>query len=219
MKKEVGVSLLSADWSNLKKELARIKTADHIHFDVMDGHFVPNLSYGPKLGEIVRRHTRLPVWSHLMVTNPEQHLAAFASFSQGIIVHVELQDFEKNGTNRLKNLLIAIKKKTKVGLALNPETPVRRVAPYLHMLDAVLVMSVHPGSGGQQFIRSVIPKFKYLREQQQRLKKEKKKTFKIMVDGGINLQTKRLVAADVFVAGSYVMHAKNAQRAIASLRD
>ena len=208
MKKEVGVSLLSDDWSNIKRELARVKDADHIHLDVMDGHFVPNLSFGPHLGTIVRQNTQLPIWSHLMVDNPLQYIDAFAPFSDGIIIHQEIG----GGMKQIKNILRAIQKHSLVGIALNPETPVRAVVPYLPLLDAVLLMSVHPGFGGQKFLPVVRAKCRALRALQ------KKYSFKIMVDGGITAATMKGLDADVVVAGTYVSSAKNPAHAIAALR-
>jgi len=205
MKKEVGVSLLSADWSNIKNELSRIKNADHIHLDVMDGHFVPNLSFGPHLGMMIKKNSIIPIWSHLMVSNPEQYITDFAKFSKGIIIHQEIKEDKRRILNK-------IRKKCRAGIAVNPETPIEKIEPYLDLIDIVLVMSVHPGKGGQKFIKKVSSKFKYLRQKQQ------KHNFKIMVDGGINYKTKKYVDADILVAGSYVMQSKDKRKSIEQLR-
>ena len=191
-------SILSADFACLGTEVDRVAAeADLLHVDVMDGHFVPNLTIGPPVVQALRKHTDLFLDCHLMVDNPEVLLDDFADAgADRCIVHIELGD--------PRPLFAELRKRdVGVGLVLNPETPVDTVLPYLAEVDLLLVMSVHPGWGGQQFIPDVLDKVRVARQaiDEQSLSAE------IEIDGGINVETAPLAAAagvDILVAGSAV---------------
>jgi ribulose-phosphate 3-epimerase len=205
-------SILSADFAQLGAEIDRVAAeADLLHVDVMDGHFVPNLTIGPPVVEALRKHTELFLDCHLMVDNPQVLLGDFADAgADRCIVHVELGD--------PRPLFAELRERNVgVGIVLNPETPVDRVVPYLVDVDLVLVMSVHPGWGGQQFIVEVLDKVRVLRSaiDEQRLDVE------IEIDGGINVDTAQLAAragVDVLVAGSAVFGAPDPAAAARDIR-
>jgi len=205
-------SILSADFAQLGAEVDRVAAeADLLHVDVMDGHFVPNLTIGPPVVEALRKHTELFLDCHLMVDNPQVLLADFADAgADRCIVHVELGD-PRPLFDELRERNVG------VGIVLNPETPVDSVLPYLADVDLVLVMSVHPGWGGQQFIADVLDKVRVLRAEidDQRLAVE------IEIDGGINVDTAPLAAragVDILVAGSAVFHAADPLAAARDIR-
>ena len=211
MKIKIAPSILSADFSCLAAELKKVQVAgaDLIHVDVMDGHFVPNITIGPVVVKYMRKVTRLPLDVHLMIEDPAKYIDAFVkSGSDMITVHIE--------TVNLKEL-VAIAKKlkakgVKLGISLNPATPLAKIKKALPLVDFVLVMSVNPGFGGQEFIPGAINKIKQLRAI---FKKD------IAVDGGINEENARKVisaGANVLAAGSYIFGAKNTKQAINSLR-
>ena len=194
-------SILSADFARLGEEVDRVKeAADLLHVDVMDGHFVPNLTIGPPVVESLRAHTDLFLDCHLMVDNPDVLLDDFANAgADRCIVHVELGD-----PRPLFDKLRA--RDVGVGIVLNPETPVDAVLPYLADVDLLLVMSVHPGWGGQGFMAEVLDKVRVARGaiDDQGLDVE------IEIDGGINVDTAPSAAAagvDILVAGSAVFRA------------
>jgi ribulose-phosphate 3-epimerase len=196
----LSASILSADFSCLGEQIHEVEKAgiDWIHVDVMDGHFVPNLTMGPFIVEACRRITQCPLDVHLMVEAPEALLPAFAQAgASNLTVHVEtcpdihrtFQTIHSLGCN--------------AGIVLNPDTPVDSVQPFLPFVDLVLVMSVHPGYSGQEFIPEVLPKITALR---QMIDKTNRPIW-LEVDGGINEDTLplvRLAGADVFVAGSAI---------------
>jgi len=205
-------SILSADFAQLGVEVDRVAAeADLLHVDVMDGHFVPNLTIGPPVVQALRKHTELFLDCHLMVDNPQVLLADFADAgADRCIVHVELGD-PRPLFDELRERNVG------VGIVLNPETPVDSVLPYLGDVDLVLVMSVHPGWGGQQFIADVLDKVRVLRAQidDQRLAVE------IEIDGGIHLGTAQEATAagvDVLVAGSAIFGSPDPLAAARALR-
>jgi len=193
-------SILSADFARLGEQVAEVEAAgaDRIHIDVMDGHFVPNITIGPLVIRALRRVTRLPLEAHLMITEPDRYLEAFAEAgADGLTVHVE-------GAIHLHRTLESIVKLgRRVGLALNPATPATVLDEVLSELDLVLVMTVDPGFGGQDFIASTVPKIRRIRELIDRVRP----ACELEVDGGIHPETAPLVVeagARVLVAGSAV---------------
>ena len=193
-------SILSADFARLGEQVAEVEAAgaDRIHVDVMDGHFVPNITIGPLVVRALRRVTRLPLEAHLMITEPDRYLEAFAEAgADGLTVHVE-------GAIHLHRTLESIVKLgRRVGLALNPATQAAVLEEVLSELDLVLVMTVDPGFGGQDFIASTVPKIRRIRELIDRVRP----ACELEVDGGIHPATAPLVVeagARVLVAGSAV---------------
>jgi len=193
-------SILSADFARLGEQVAEVEAAgaDRIHVDVMDGHFVPNITIGPLVIRALRRVTRLPLEAHLMITEPDRSLEAFAEAgADGLTVHVE-------GAIHLHRTLESIVKLgRRVGLALNPATQAAVLEEVLSELDLVLVMTVDPGFGGQDFIASTVPKIRRIRELINRVRP----ACELEVDGGIHPATAPLVVeagARVLVAGSAV---------------
>ncbi len=211
---KIAPSLLSADFLNLAGEVRKAEQggADWLHVDVMDGHFVPNITIGPLVVEALYPATRLPLDVHLMIDRPEDHIAAFAKAGAAYLtVHAE-------ACNHLHRVIHQIKEKgVKAGVSLNPHTPVCLVESILGDVDLVLVMSVNPGFGGQSFIPSVLPKIAELK----RLAGEKGYQYLIEVDGGVNVKTAPQAVkagATVLVAGSAVFAQSDVAGAIASLR-
>ncbi|MBU0548496.1 MAG: ribulose-phosphate 3-epimerase [Candidatus Omnitrophica bacterium] len=211
MKIKIAPSILSADFNNLAAELKKVQRAgaDLIHVDVMDGHFVPNITIGPVIVKYMRKATKLPLDVHLMIENPAKYLSAFVNAGSDMItVHIE--------TVTVKELAVMSKglnnKAVKLGVSLNPATSLDKIKKALPLVDFVLVMSVNPGFSGQEFIPGALRKIKQLRAI---FKKD------IAVDGGINNLTGRQVinaGANIIVAGSYIFGAKNTKKAINSLR-
>jgi len=198
--KKLAPSILSADFSRLGEEVAAATRAgaDYIHVDVMDGHFVPNITIGPLVVEAVRRSTHLPLDVHLMISKPDLYLQDFVRAGADIIgIHVEILPHLHRTLQRIKEL------GAKASVTLNPATPLLAVEHVLDQVDQILLMTVNPGFGGQAFIDSVVPKIKALRE----IVDQRGLAVEVEVDGGINVETIGEVAragADVFVAGSAV---------------
>ncbi len=212
---KVAPSLLSADFSRLGEEIRAVEAAgaDVIHVDVMDGHFVPNITIGPLIVEAARRSTKLPLDVHLMITNPERYVADFAKAGADYLtVHVET-------AFHLDRLVQSIKehKGVKAAVALNPATPLTSLDYVLSNVDMVLIMSVNPGFGGQTFIPSALEKIARLRK---RIDDLGLKT-EIEVDGGVKPSNAAEVikaGADILVAGSAVFGAKDYAAAIRGIR-
>ncbi len=193
MKRILSPSILSADFSRLAEEVSLLEDMgiEEIHLDVMDGHFVPNITIGPPVIKSLRKETDLFFDAHLMITHPARYFDRFIDAgADGITCHVEVEESKKC-------LDMAVKEGIRAGISLNPETPLEKVLPYLEKADMVLVMTVHPGFGGQRFIREMIPKISALRDY---IEKNGLDT-RIQVDGGINTET----AEDVLKAGAEIL--------------
>jgi ribulose-phosphate 3-epimerase len=200
MKKKLAPSILSADFTRLGEEVAAVTAAgaDYIHVDVMDGHFVPNITIGPLVVEAVRSSTTVPLDVHLMISQPDLYLQDFIEAGADILgVHIEILPHVHRTIERIKEL------GAKASVTLNPATPLATLEYVLDIVDQVLIMSVNPGFGGQKFIETVVSKIRGLRQTID----ERGLAVELEVDGGINLETISQVAqagADVFVAGSAV---------------
>ena len=206
MKKiKVSPSILSADFSQLGKEIKRLEQAgaDMIHVDVMDGHFVPNLTIGPPVIGALRKYTKLPFDVHLMISPVHKYIKSYAESGADIItIHPETTESLKKSINEIKGF------GKKVGLSLNPESKIELILDYLHEIDLVLVMSVHPGFGGQKFIPKTLEKIKMLND----LKEEKKLDFEIEVDGGVNFSNFKSIldaGANILVSGTTIFKENN----------
>ena len=211
---KIAPSILSADFANLGRDVERIAQwgADVVHFDVMDGTFVPTITFGPAMCKAVRPYTKLPIDVHIMVEHPETYIIPFKEAGADYLTfHVEA---DRHSHRTLQNIR---KAGMKAGIALNPGTPVSMVEPVLSECDLVLVMSVNPGAGGQSFIPGALDKIASLA----RLKQEKGYTYEIEVDGGINGETALLAGqagATMLVSGSSVFKAEDPAALIKKMR-
>ena len=201
MKKiQISPSILSADFSNLEKDIKKLETAgaDMIHVDVMDGHFVPNITIGPPVIKALRSKTSLPFDVHLMIDPVHKYIKDFANAGADIItIHPEATPNLQESIDEIRSF------KKKVGISLNPDTKIDIVEDYLDKVDLILIMSVYPGFGGQKFISDVLEKIKSLKD----YKDKKKLNFDIEVDGGINFSNFKSVidaGANVLVSGTTI---------------
>ncbi|MFS0915712.1 ribulose-phosphate 3-epimerase [Brevibacillus sp. 179-C 1.1 NHS] len=212
---KIAPSILSADFARLGEEILDVEKggADWIHVDVMDGHFVPNITIGPLIVDAIRPVTKLPLDVHLMIEEPDRYIPQFAkSGADWITVHQE-------ACRHLHRTLHLIKEHgVKAGVVLNPATPISTIEPVLADLDMVLLMTVNPGFGGQKFIHSVVSKIAQLR---QMLNERGLGHVEIEIDGGVNAETARLceeAGATVLVAGSAVFNQVDRGQAITAIR-
>lgn len=210
----IAPSILSADFSKLGEEISAVERAgaDIIHVDVMDGHFVPNITIGVPVVKSIRKTTKLPLDCHLMIKDPGKYIEDFANAGADMIsVHVETCD--------LKKLLPAIKHLgVKAGAVVNPPTPLEKLIPYTELVDFILVMTVNPGFGGQGMIEDCLDKIKRLKD----IRERKGLSFLIEVDGGIkadNVQKVKDAGADIYVAGSAIFNHPPYDVVISKLRE
>lgn len=210
---KIAPSILSADFAKLGEEIKDVEPfVDYIHVDVMDGHFVPNITIGPLVVESIRPITDLPLDVHLMIENPEHYISAFAKAGADLIsVHYEACPHLHRVIQQIKG------ENVKAGVVINPATPVSAIEPILNDVDLVLVMTVNPGFGGQSFIESTVSKIKQLKK----LKEQYQYTYLIEVDGGVNKDTAKLctdAGADILVAGSAIFNQPDRKKAIEDIK-
>lgn len=212
--KKIAPSILSADFSRLGEEIRAVESAgaDWIHIDVMDGHFVPNITIGPAVVASLRKVTRLPFDVHLMIANPDQYVDAFIDAGSDILtVHVE-------AATHLNKTISSIKARgIKAGVSLNPATPLIMAEPVLADIDMLLIMTVNPGFSGQKFIKGCLPKIRQARE----LISSRAHNICIEVDGGVTVDNIASIAeagADVFVGGSSVFGSNDYEKTIRQMK-
>ena len=206
MKKiQISPSILSADFSQLGNEIRRLEEAgaDMIHVDVMDGHFVPNLTMGAPIIKALRQCTKLPFDVHLMISPVHKYIQDYAKAGADIItIHPEATENIEDSIQHIKSL------NKKVGVSLNPETKIDKVTEFLNEVDLILIMSVHPGFGGQKFMPEVLDKIKELKK----IKNQKNLDFDIQIDGGINFDNYKLAinaGANILVSGTTIFKNNN----------
>ena len=211
----IAPSILAADFAKMGEEVSRMEKngADMIHYDVMDGMFVPNISFGPQMLKAIRPYTTLPIDVHLMIVEPIRYIKEYAkNGADYITVHYE-------ACKDLRATLQAVKELgVKVGLSISPDTPASVVKDYVNDCDMILVMSVYPGFGGQKFIEASLDKIKEISE----YVKNSGKEIRIEVDGGINLETSKLAkqaGADTLVAGSAVFNAPSPKEMMENMKN
>ena len=208
----IAPSVLAADFSDLKNEIHKVKETKWLHIDVMDGHFVPNISFGPVIVKAIRKVSDQIFDTHLMISNPMKYAEPFVKAgSNRITFHIETVDDPMKVIQYLKSLDV------KVGISIKPQTKVETIKQYLKDIDQVLVMSVEPGFGGQKFDPSSIAKIEELAI----VRKQHKLDFLIVVDGGVNQNNAPLLkeaGTDVLVAGSYIFNSESPQERINALR-
>ena len=212
---KIAPSILSADFSNLQRDIELVEKggADYIHVDVMDGQFVPNITFGPNIVQAIRPITKLPLDVHLMIVDPEKYIPAFAKAGADIItVHVEATPHIHRALQMMKDLGV------KSGVVINPGTPITMIKHVLPIADQVVVMTVNPGFGGQSFIEETVEKIAELSE----LRDQNNWHYSIEVDGGIVPETAQIcqkAGADVFVAGSYIYNSEDPVGQINQLKE
>ncbi len=209
---KVAPSILTADFLNLAKELKTIKSADSFHIDIMDGNFVPNISFGPYITKLTNDFTQTPLDIHLMVDWPDFWIDKFnLNNTHNITFHFESKSDVNQTISKIKET------GKKVGISIKPSTEVKAIIPFLSKIDIVLVMSVEPGFGGQKFISNALNKICELAE----FRKKHHLNFEIEVDGGVdqtNISAIKQAGADIVVAGSYIFNQADRAAAISSLK-
>jgi ribulose-phosphate 3-epimerase len=214
----VAPSLLSADFGRLAEEIKRAEDAgaDLLHVDVMDGHFVPNITMGPVIVEAIKRSATVPLDVHLMISDPIKYLGPFADAGADYLTfHLEVVDDARAVARAFRE------KGVHPGISVNPETPVDGALDVLDVVDQVLVMTVHPGFGGQTFLADNVEKIRRIREAEPLKRKGAAGALHVSVDGGINEKTGPLVCeagADVLVAGTFLFKSRDMKVTLASLR-
>lgn len=207
----ISPSILSADFANLERDIKRVEDAgaDWIHVDVMDGHFVPNITIGVPVVKSIKKVSNLPLDVHLMIENPEKYIKSFAEAGSDILTfHYEAVTDVNSVVNIIKSYGV------KAGMSIKPNTPAEKILEFLPLLDLVLVMTVEPGFGGQKFILMCAEKIPVI-------KKNASENLIIQVDGGINSETAKICTAygaNSLVAGNYIYKSSSIQKAIQSLR-
>ena len=214
MSTKIAPSILAADFGNLSRdcEIVNKSNADWFHLDVMDGLFVPNISFGMPVVSSIRKLTKKPLDVHLMIIEPERYIDKFVDIGSDILtVHIE-------ATSQMNNILDKIKKSSvKSGIAINPDTPINKLEDYINKVDLICLMGVHAGFGGQKFIEKTFDRLIELKS----LINSKNSSALIEIDGGVdNTNSKKLksLGADILVAGSYIFKSSDINKAIDSLK-
>ena len=208
----ISPSILSADFANLENDIKRVEKAgaDWLHIDVMDGHFVPNITIGVPVVNSIKKITTLPLDVHLMIENPEKYIEPFVKAGADILT------FHYEAVENVEHIVKLIKSYgVKAGMSIKPDTPAEEILKYLPVLDLLLVMTVEPGFGGQKFMEKCAEKISVIKQAAQ-------ENLIIQVDGGINAQTARICThygANSLVAGNYIYKSTDVELAIKSLRD
>ncbi|MCX5800301.1 MAG: ribulose-phosphate 3-epimerase [Candidatus Eisenbacteria bacterium] len=216
---KIAPSVLSADFGRLSEQLRSVESggADLIHVDVMDGHFVPNITFGPIIVSAIRKLTKLPLCVHLMISEPWRYASNFCDAGADYLsFHWEASSDRGVRADLIESTISLIREKSvKPGLAVNPETPASAIFPFLETLDLVVIMSVHPGFGGQGFIKEVLPKIREMS------RKRQTHNFEIEVDGGVSLETAPAIVeagATMLAVGSHVFGSPDPASQVKALR-
>lgn len=207
---KIAPSILTANFNDLKNEIDSVMTADLLHIDIMDGHFVPNISFGPAITKTVSKISKIPLDIHLMVKKPCDWIESFHfENTKYITVHYESEDFNQ-AIKMIKD------RGLKAGLSLKPKTDVSVLIPYLYHIDLILIMTVEPGFGGQRFMKDMLKKVRFLKD----YKTKYNLSFEIEVDGGINDKTMsdaKASGVDICVVGSFLFNQKDRNKGIRDL--